>query len=277
MTNPQTPWSVAEMQDRHHDDSHDYEPGSPHLRHPSLRNEVVRRIRRLIAEQFDRSGACRVLEVGAGHGGFTDHIAAAGAQVTVTEMSRASLRVLQERFAWNPNVACVHDSTGDRVFEDDASYDLILCISVLHHIPDYLSFVDRITDRLVAGGAFATFQDPLWYPRRSRTNLTADKAAFYAWRIAQGNISRGLRTFRRRMLGIYDETNPSDMVEYHVLRSGVDEERIDALLRARFAEVEQWRYWSTQSPSLQTVGTWLGMHSTFGIVARGRRPASSGE
>ncbi len=268
---------MAEMQDRHHDDLHDYERGSPHLRHPALRNQVVRWIRTLIAEQFDRSGSCRVLEIGAGHGGLTDHIAAAGAEVTVTEMSRASWRLLTERFEWNPRVTCLYDATGDLVLERHESYDVILCISVLHHIPDYLAFVERLTGRVNTGGAFACFQDPLWYPRRGRIDHTADKAAFYAWRITQGNIGRGLRTFQRRIRGIYDETNPSDMVEYHVVRSGVDDESLDTLLRARFTVVEQWRYWSTQSPSLQAIGTRLGMRSTFGLIARGRRSIGSTE
>ncbi len=76
--------SMAELQEKHHGPGHDYERGSPHLCHPQLRNAILRYIRTLLAQQFERTGSCTVLEVGAGHGGFTDHIAAVGADVTVT-------------------------------------------------------------------------------------------------------------------------------------------------------------------------------------------------
>ena len=88
--------SIATMQEARHGEGFDYEPGSPHLRHPTLRNQIIDRIRELVADQFRRTGRCRVLEIGAGHGSFTDHIAATGAEVTVTEMSRPSLDLLEQ-------------------------------------------------------------------------------------------------------------------------------------------------------------------------------------
>ena len=130
---------MADLQEQAHGTGHDYDSGSPHLRHPRLRNEIIARIRALVAEQFERRGSCRVLEIGAGHGSFTDHIAAMGAQVTVTEMSRPSLEHLEARFAYNPSVRLLYDADGEAAFPDDAEYDLVLCISVLHHIPDYLT------------------------------------------------------------------------------------------------------------------------------------------
>ena len=151
--------SMATLQEQRHGQGFDYEPGSPHLRHPRLRHEITERIRSLVAEQFARTGSCRVLEVGAGHGSFTDHIAATGAEVTVTEMSRPSLDLLERRFAWNKKVTLLYDPDGERVFSEPATFDLVLCVSVLHHIPDYIGFVDRVCDRIDEGGAFASFQD----------------------------------------------------------------------------------------------------------------------
>ena len=108
-----TSTSVARSQDSFHGAGHDYEPGSPHLTHSDLRHAVLGRIRGLVAEQMERRGRCRVLEVGAGHGAFTDHVIAMGAQVLVTEMSRPSLDVLAERYRGNPAVRLVHDPVGD--------------------------------------------------------------------------------------------------------------------------------------------------------------------
>lgn len=261
---------MSELQEVGHGHGFDYERGSPHLRHSNVRRSIVTSIRDLIEEQFDRSGACRVLEIGAGHGGFTDHIAATGADLTVTEMSRPSLEVLRKRFGHNPRVRLLYDRDGEAVFADSGSYDLVVCISVLHHIPDYLTFVDRLTERIHPGGAFSSFQDPLWYPCRSRASLRVDRGAFYLWRLTQRDLIRGAGTFVRRARRIYDESNPSDMVEYHVVRDGVDEARLEKLLRIRFTRTDLRRYWSTQHPAFQWAGDRLGLESTFSIVSRGR-------
>ncbi|MDQ1629040.1 MAG: hypothetical protein QOI54_2784 [Actinomycetota bacterium] len=266
---------MAALQEEQHGAGFDYEPGSPHLRHPRLRNEIIGRIRALLAEQFERSGRCRVLEVGAGHGSFTDHIAATGAEVTVTEMSRPSLDVLERRFAWNPQVRLLYDADGEAVLQDPGRYDVVLCISVLHHVPDYLRFVDRLISKIDEGGSFASFQDPIWYPRRSRLNMSADRWAYYAWRIGRRDLLRGIGTRVRRARKIYDESNAADMVEYHVVRQGVDDQQLLALLQDRFASVQEWPYWSTQLPSLQALGSRTGAATTFGLVARSRAASTS--
>jgi SAM-dependent methyltransferase len=268
VTTPDARPSMADLQESSHGLDHDYDAGSPHLRHAALRGEIVNRIRDLVAEQFARRGSCRVLEVGAGHGGFTDHVAAMGAELTVTEMSRPSLDRLRDRFAHNASVRLVYDADGEAVFGDDGRYDLVLCISVLHHIPDYLRFVERVMDRIEPGGAFASFQDPLWYPRRSRLNLGLDRAAYFAWRLGQGDLAKGVATRLRRARGVLDDGKPADMVEYHVVRDGVDDEALRALLSTRFATVDRWTYWSTQAPLLQAAGTRSRTHTTFGLTAR---------
>jgi SAM-dependent methyltransferase len=261
---------MAGLQERAHGTGHDYASGSPHLRHARLRNEIIARIRALVAEQFERRGSCRVLEIGAGHGSFTDHIAAMGAQVTVTEMSRPSLDHLEARFAFNPSVRLLYDADGEAAFQDDTEYDLVLCISVLHHIPHYLPFVERLVERVTLGGAFASYQDPLWYPRRGRANKALDKGAYYAWRLGQRNIWQGVGTRLRRARGVLDESNPADMVEYHVVRDGVDDASLHDLLDPRFRSVETWTYWSTQAPLLQLLGARTGARTTFGLTARDR-------
>jgi hypothetical protein len=70
--------------------------------------------------------------------------------------------------------------------------------------------------------------------------------------------------------GVYDESEPSDLVEYHVVRQGVDDEALRELFQARFARVEIEQYFSTQSPVLQTIGQKFFPPNTFGMVARGR-------
>jgi SAM-dependent methyltransferase len=268
LTTDNTSSGMAALQEGAHGEGHDYDAASPHLSHAELRVQIIDTIRSLVAEQFTRTGQCRVLEIGAGHGGFTDHLAAMGAQVTVTEMSRPSLDLLRDRFAHNPNVRTLHDD-GDAIDSLEESYDLVLCISVLHHIPDYVSHVEELVTLLEPGGTFASFQDPLWYPRRGKMNLALDRGAYLAWRLFRGDFRRGIATRARRIRGIYDESNPSDMVEYHVVRQGVDDEALRTVLKSRFEEVREWRYWSTQSHFLQRAGAKTGLETTFALVAKG--------
>lgn len=263
--------ATSSMQDLGHPAGFDYEPGSPHLTHSHLRNWIVANIREVIREQFSTSESVRVLEVGAGHGAFTDSVLAAGATVTVTEMSRASAELLRSRFAHNRAARVVFDPTGGGDDLSGEQFDVVLCAAVLHHIPDYLAAIRNWVAITAPGGAFLSFQDPMWYERRGNLNRLANRAAYYAWRLGQGDLTEGMKTLWRRRHRTYDESNPRDMVEYHVIRQGCDEEAIAGALREYFESVRIMPYWSTQGRRLQTLGERLHTKSTFAILATGRR------
>ena len=253
----------------------DYVAGSPHLLHHRLRSWLVDRLWRLVDASFARSGRCRVLEVGGGHGTFTAQLVAMGADVTVTEISKSCADVLCTHFRHSPNVRVLHDADGEQTFAMPADFDVVICISVLHHIPDYLAFVRRLTLLLIAGGSLATYQDPDWYPRRSHLEIAADRGSYFAWRTAQGHLLDGARTRLRRLRGCYDESMAADMTEYHVVRQGVDEQALVTFLTTAFSHVDVLRYWSTQAAPLQRLGEKLGLRNTFGIEATGRRREGS--
>jgi SAM-dependent methyltransferase len=261
---------MANFQEIAHPQGHDYAAGSPHLKHARLRAAVESSLIREVEWIRTRNGTCRVLEVGAGHGSFTAVLRNADADVTVTEMSPPSAAHLRLRFAGDPHVRVVDDVDGSWVSETVDRFDLIVAISVLHHIPDYLAAVSRYSDITEPGGDFVSWQDPLWYARVPRQTLVASRAAYLAWRLGQGNLSRGLATQLRRLRGILDEDEVSDMSEYHVVRDGVDEEALASLVRSTFSETRIMRYWSTQGGLLQRAGDRLRLKSTFALVARGR-------
>jgi len=245
---------------------------SPHIRHTAIRQHLERKITDAIREVIERRQSCDVLDVGAGHGHFTDAVLRAGGTATVTEMSKASFDHLKQKFSDEPAVQVLYDPDGSAPIRGGAQFDLILLISVMHHIPDYIDVLTTLCDKaLRPGGIVLTFQDPLWYPRQSRWARALTVGSYLAWRVTQGELRRGFKTRWRRLRGIYDESNPSDMVEYHVVRQGVDERALLELFEARFADVELDTYFCTQSLLVQKVGAKYFPHNEFGIVARGRR------
>ena len=268
--------AMSTLQEAEYGAGRDYAHGSPHLTHRRLRERVESNLVDLVRDQIARHGRCLVLDVGAGHGTFAQALVAAGADVTVTEMSAPSADFLRTRFAGVPEVKVVHDpdaAYGPPLVEEGC--ELVVFISVLHHIPDYLATVRSLVERLPEGAAFYSTQDPLWYADRSRASLAASRASYLVWRVRQGDLRRGVSTTWRRLRGVHDPGNPADMVEYHVVRDGVDEKALGDLLRAFFADVRVTSYWATQSPALQRVGERARLRSDFSIRATGRLGTSA--
>jgi SAM-dependent methyltransferase len=259
--------AASRAQEAVYDEEYDYDD-SPHIRHASLREQLKDEIDASVRQVLASQESCAVLEVGAGHGGFTEVARRAGGTVTVTEMSRMRVDYLKDRFRGVPEVRIVYDPDGNAAIREGAQFDLILLISVIHHIPDYVHALTMLCDEaLRPGGTVLTFQDPLWYPRQSKWSIIVTQIGYLAWRVTQGELRRGFATRWRRMRGIYDETQPCDMVEYHVVRQGVDERALMSLFEDRFAEVELDTYFSTALPLVQKFGAQYFPRNTFGILA----------
>lgn len=248
----------------------DYRVGSPHLAHAALNDRLVQLLSQVIRDLKQRAMPLTVLEVGAGHGGYTEPALAFGCSVTATEMSRPSVEALRDRFGTNERFAVFFDPDGSLDVVGAQRFSLILCSSVLHHIPDYLSFIEHSCSRhLAVDGSFLSIQDPLWYPDLGRTTRTLSRAAFLSWRVAQGHYGRGIRTLSRRARGVYDDDQPSDSVEYHVVRKGVDQHAVMEYIQGTFEDARLMRYWSTQARAWQRVGEIAKLENTF--AAEGQR------
>ncbi len=271
----QDPGNVVASQNEAHGEGHDYVKGSPHLRHDALRTMIEGQLRRLVSETIERQGSCRVLEVGAGHGTFTAFLLDAGATVTVTEASEASAAHLSALYAGRDDVEVFYDTTGEDIFTRDDHVDAVVCAALLHHIPDYVTFVRRLAGVIDPDGWFYSTADPTYYPRRSRRDNIADRGTYFVWRLGQGNVKRGLSTRLRRLRGEWSETEASDLVEYHVVRDGVDELALQTELQRWFADVEVLPYWSTQSPLFQKLLSRADVTSDFSLIARSRTEASA--
>jgi SAM-dependent methyltransferase len=261
---------MSNFQEAGHGVGHDYVAGSPHLKHAALRNKIESSLSNIYSG-LGATGSAQVLEIGAGHGPFTRTLLSMGANVTVTEMSKPSVDHLSNVFAGESAVKVIHDAGGRWTFETDRKFDAVICVSVLHHIPDYLAAIRRYAEITKPGGAFVSWQDPLWYSRLRFVDRSAAQVAYYLWRLTQGDLLRGAKTVSRRLRGALDESEESDMVEYHVVRKGVDEEAVEELLISLFESVTIERYWSTQSTWGQQWGERRGFVSSFGFEATQRR------
>jgi len=262
---------MAQLQEADYGAERDYTHGSPHLAHPRLTAKIERELTELVRGLLAERGSAHVVEVGAGHGTFTATLLDAGARVTVTEMSAPSAAVLAERFGSHPACSVVHDPDGSAPERLAADADAVVYLAVLHHIPDYLAAVRAVVVALPAGSAFYSSMDPTWYPARSRREHLAEQASYLAWRLAQGDLKRGLATRWRRLRHGYVETEVSDMVEYHTVRQGVDQRALVALLEQHFDDVRLDEFWTTQGALFQRWGERTSLTCTFGITARQRR------
>jgi SAM-dependent methyltransferase len=258
---------VRWLHDSAYPSEHDYRSGSPHLKHWHLYQRLLGQVRLVLDSLREEGLPLSVVDIGAGQGSFVEPLLAYGCHVTAVEMSRGSVDVLQARYGTNERFSVVLDEDGSLVGIGARDFSLVLYVSVLHHIPDYEAPIEAALSRLIPGGSLIALQDPLWYPTLGRWNRTLSRGAYLAWRLQQGNYLRGVRTRLRQFREAYDESNPSDMLEYHVVRRGVDQERLRQVLAARFRHVEVIRYWSTQSSLWQRLGEAVRAENTFGIVA----------
>lgn len=269
----QTAVGMSSHQELVYSQDHDYRHGSPHLKHLHLYDRLVSELRKVMRETGARADSRSLLDVGAGEGSFVEPALAHGYHVTATEMSRYSLERLNDRYGENPNFVGVFDEDGSLAAVGDAQYSVVLFSSALHHIPDYLKALnDAAARHLRSGGALVTLQDPLWYPSVPKRVRILSEGMYLMWRLSQGNYRRGVSTRLRRLRGKYNPHNPSDTVEYHVVRNGVDHEGVLETLRTCFDQVTLITYWSTQSRIGQWLGERIDVSNTFALVAQGYDP-----
>jgi len=261
---------LTNAQAEHYERDYDYQSESPHLKHRQLYETLTGKAAEAIRKAAPSGHAPEVLEIGAGDGAVTERLLSLGFSVTGTEMSPDSVDEMNTRFGDNDRFQAFHDPDGDLTVLGERRFDTILFASVLHHIPDYLgSITSAIDSHLSPGGSFISVQDPLWYPRLTKPTHLFTKFSYLTWRVAQGEIGRGIKTRTRRLFKGLSEEAPGDAVEYHVVREGVDEEAIARLLEKHFRSVQILPYWSSQGTPQQKLGTRLGMKNTFAVFATG--------
>lgn len=243
-------------------DEKSYIQGAPHLKHDELRNLLSR-----LTNEALGTGRT-VLDVGGGAGLGSFPLTGRNLNITVVDSSG---HMLGEYMRREPRIEAIEADVTDWLSKSERRFDLIVHVSMLHHIPDYLAVIEHSTRLVKTGGALMTFQDPLLYGEQPRIDRVAEMVSYFSWRIFQGSYGRGISTLSRRARGIKLHDAHSDFGEYHVVRDGVDSNAIVRQLLTSFGSVRKVSYWATQGRLQQWFGRRAGLTSYFGIVATGRR------
>jgi len=138
--------------------------GSPHLKFRPLRDLYTSLVEATIRETGRLASELSVLELGAGDGLSSLPWLERRVPLTAVDPSSAMLARLASRAAGAPLRTVVADA--DSFLKNArADFDVVCFVSMLHHIADYISLLQRSLDRLRPNGSFITFQDPLRYDR----------------------------------------------------------------------------------------------------------------
>jgi SAM-dependent methyltransferase len=98
-----------------------------------------------------------ILEVGAGHGTFTEVLAQQDVRVVASDISDRCVGILQKRFAGIPNVSVIRGDT--TVVAAEGPFDTAILINVLEHIEDDDAALRDLWASLSPGGHLL-----LWVP-----------------------------------------------------------------------------------------------------------------
>jgi SAM-dependent methyltransferase len=123
-----------------------------------------------------------VLEIGAGHGMFTERIAASS-RVVATDLSRRCVDVLTERFANEANVEVRLADMAEAT--SSGAYDSVVLINVLEHIEDDATALKQLATVLKPGGKAI-----LWVPALPELYSNFDRRIGHFRRYKLAELSR---------------------------------------------------------------------------------------
>ncbi len=92
-----------------------------------------------------------VLDFGCGAGNLTSHLTSLGAEVTAADVSQGFLDLVASR-TYQENVKSFLLNGNNLQGLPDATFDMVVMYSVLHHVPEYLSLIKEFARVLKPGG-----------------------------------------------------------------------------------------------------------------------------
>lgn len=221
-----------------------------------------------------RSPSC--LECGGGTGNLTLKMCRRGWAVTVVDVSRKMLGLLEQKAqAQGYSPTLIHSPIEEYLETAGEPYDLVAFSSVLHHLYSYELVVERAVRHLRPGAVFYSNYDPLApkSPLIARLFESFDtaiaKVLFDTPDVLPG-IRRRLRKLFSRKDSDFDRAVASagDLAEFHA-KTGVDDSKILGLLQAnQFRLIEHRRFATGRTNFARFLNERLRLLESFKIIAR---------
>ncbi|WP_052434680.1 SAM-dependent methyltransferase [Streptacidiphilus melanogenes] len=140
-----------------------------------LRESVAAAAHELVTDVMDRTGSCLALDLGAGKGILTGHLAAAGCEVEAVTASDSGAAILRHRFRHNPRVSVLFDPHRRR-FAIGRPLGAAVCVSDLPLDPDYLFILRQLVARLRPAGSLLCTHVPPAQTSRRKLGLVLSKS-----------------------------------------------------------------------------------------------------
>jgi len=121
------------------------------------------RIKKDIEKVLFFSPGKAALDIGCGTGNLTIKLLELGCQVIAVDLSQPMIDILQKKIARNKNkkaVTLICDNIDVLVNTIGETFDVITISSVLHHLPDYLPSLEKITRLLNKKGVIYITHEP---------------------------------------------------------------------------------------------------------------------
>jgi len=114
----------------------------------------------------------KALDVGAGTGNLTGKLLHMNYDVTAVDISKEMCEILKKKyknFLKDKKLRIINSKVEDTNFNRD-EFDLITCYSVLHHLPNYVNVIRKLSISLKKGGIMYLDHEPspFWWNRSNK-------------------------------------------------------------------------------------------------------------
>lgn len=221
-----------------------------------------------------RAPSC--LECGGGTGRLTLKMCARGWNVTVVDVSREMLALLEAKvLARGFSPALITAPIERFLAEANEQYDLVAFSAVLHHLYSYMSVVEQAASLLRPGGIFYSSYDPItskesfWARAFDSLDIAIAKLLFDPTDLFPGIWRRLRRLFLRNDPEFGRVVfNAGDLAEFHV-PTGVDDGKILQILREKgLSIVEHQRFATGRTKVVHSLNKRLRLSESFKIIGR---------
>ncbi|PVX24751.1 MAG: hypothetical protein CW691_06570 [Candidatus Bathyarchaeum sp.] len=245
---------VGNLQDKIHEANvtvHRSEAKYYDLIHPEIYSKREQNRLYSTLKMVDKLVACdqertkKALDFGAGTGNLTGKLLQLGYKVTAIDGSAEMCKILEKKYKpylESEQLVVVNSFIEDVPF-DEGEFDLVTCYSVLHHLPDYIDAIQRLTVFLRNGGVMYLDHEvsPFYWMQESVTLAELVK-------ILYSHFNRLINGLYLKISGINVPPINYELSDYwHNKDHHLDHEQIDRFFEANFSSFKRTDYHITKS------------------------------